>query len=392
MIGKKRIAGLLLATAVAASAIPAAAATGTVSGSVTCSGKESSKVTLSLVFRGGAQAIRTVKQTGNKGGFTMDGLADGLYTLKASKAGHAPREYPVVLVGGSVTQDVKLCQYGDVSGDGRISVNDTATIYSHVRGVKAMEDAYILQCADFDQSGRINVGDAVKIYSGIRNPQPEVTVPQLPADPVEDNKDTPVEIGSTLNFVAGVEAKHLAYYNLYRVSGTSLVINSPYAYAVYNGVTYEAEDGVLTVPGLQSDSMNVPVSIAIGNRGDEDQAFQVSLVYPQGHQMNPLALNTGMLSTYCPEGDSQGVYYTYTASKDGKLVIRLSGSTDCNITITSDTVEGGTRCVSLSDNPDSNSVTFEMTEGESVTVCVVMNPVNGFNYPEAFVSSTVQFR
>lgn len=396
MFSKKKLASLVLAAAMAASALPVSASGADcgISGTVTCSGKTQSKTTLSLLFQGGAQAIQTVKLTGNQGTYSMDGLEMGLYTLRASKFGHVAREYPLVVTGGTVNQDVKLCLLGDVTGDGRVNVGDVARIYSHARRSALIEDAYALECADYTADTRVNVGDAARVYSEIRNPAPEPVIPALPQNPVEDGKDAPVEIGGTLSFEAPVQAGHLVHYHLYRVSDTSLVIADPYAFAVYNGVTYEAEDGVLTVPGLYTDNTNTPVSIAIGNRAKEDKTFQVTLEYPQGHQMNPLLLNAGPLSTYCEEGNSQGVYYTYTAEKDGKLVIRLkqaAQAADCNITVTSNNVEGGTQSISLSET-EGTSITFPMSAGESVSVCIVMNPVNGFNYPEAIVSSTVSYR
>ena len=391
MIGKKRIFSLLLAGALVAFPVCAQAA-GSISGNVTSSGNESGKVTLSLLHRGGIQAVQTVTVTGNSGSYVMENVEDGVYTLKASKYNHVTREYDVAVIGGTLTQDVKLCMKGDVTGDGRINVGDTARVYSHARGTGLLTDAYAKSCADMSGDGRINVGDTAKIYALVRNPGSTTEIPPLPSNPVEDHKDEPIEIGGSLTFDADVASGHLAYFALYRVSDTNLVIENPMAYVIYNGVTYEAEDGKVTVPGLYSASTNTPIRLAIGNRGPEDLVFPVTLNYDLGHQMNPIPMGNGNWSTFCEEGNAQGVYYKFTATKAGTLTIRLTQSADCNITITSDTIEGGTRSVSLSDNPDSTSLSFKMSEGESVNVCIVMNPQNGFNYPEATVNTTVRFR
>ena len=202
----------------------------------------------------------------------------------------------------------------------------------------------------------------------------------------------PIEIGGVLEFDAAVDAGDLVYFDLYRLSETNLTIEDPNAYVIYNGVTYEAKDGKVTVPALYSANTNTPISVAIGNRGTEDRVFAVTLNYDPGHRMNPIPLSNGNLSTYCAEGNSQGVYYCFTAPKAGTLTVRLTQTVDCNITITSDIVEGGTLSVSLSDKPDSTSLSFKMSEGETVSVCIVMNPQNGFNYPEATVNTTVRFR
>lgn len=391
MNGKKRVFSLLLAGALAAFPLAVQAAGG-ISGTVTSSGSESSKVIVSLVYRGGTHPIQTVALVGNSGSYALENVEDGLYTLKASKYNHVSREYDVAVTGGALVQDIKLCLQGDVSGDGKINVGDAAKTYSHIRRTSLLNDAYAERCADMNGDGKINVGDTAKIYALVRNPSSDTVIPPLPDNPVEDNKEEPIEIGSTLSFEAEVEGGHLAYYHLYRVSGTILTIEDPMAYVVYNGITYEAEDGTVTIPELYSDNMNTPVPVAIGNRGSARKTFPVLLSYPQGHQMNPIPLANGNLSTFCKEGDSQGVYYSFTAPKAGTLTIRLTQTADCNITITSDQVEGGTRSVSLSDNPDSTSLSFSMAAGESVSVSIVMNPQNGFNYPEATVMTTVRFR
>lgn len=334
---------------------------------------------------GSEEAANTVVD----GDYALSGVAAGSYVLQAEKYGHVSRRYDVTL-DADTELDVELRILGDLNGDGEINVADTGRAYAHVRTTVPLTDEYLLTCADMIDDGEINIADVGKLYALVRNPVSEsIPVGPVPTDPEDGGT---FDIGGTLEFPAGVEAGHLVNYNLYRVSGTSLVIEDPNAYAVYNGVTYTAQDGVVTVPELYSDSPNVPISLSIGNRAPGAKVFKVKLVYPQGHQMNPLPLANGPLTTFCEEGNSQGVYYTMTAAKAGTLTIRLNETADCNITITSNIVEGGTRAVSLSDNEGSTSVSFKMSEGESVTVCIVMNPQNGFNYPEATISTTVRFR
>ena len=483
MIGKKKIISSLLVAALAVTPLYAQAA-GVISGMVTSYGSENGKVTLSLLSGDGTQAVQTVTITGNSGIYVMENVQDGQYTLKVSKYNHATREYEVTVAGGELTQDVNLCIQGDISGDGRINVGDTAKCYSHVRKTSVLTDAYAQSCADMNGDGRINVGDTAKIYGLVRNPGSSAELPAIPTDPVEEHKNQPIEIsgatsldadvaaghlvyyklsdvsgmkltvedpmayvicngttyeakdgkvvipelpnasvivaignrgsedlivpvtvnydpghqmnpiaiGGVLAFDAEVKAGGLVYFDLYRLTETNLTIEDPNAYVIYNGVTYEAKDGKVTVPALYSADTNTPISIAVGNRASAQKVFSVTLNYDLGHQMNPIPLSNGNLSTFCEEGNSQGVYYKFTATKAGTLTVRLTQEADCNITITSDSVEGGTRSVSLSDNPDSTSLTFKMVEGESAIVCIVMNPQNGFNYPEGTVSTTVRFR
>jgi hypothetical protein len=482
MINKKRIIGSVLAAALAVTPLYVQAA-GVIGGTVTSYGSENGKVTLTLLAANGT-AVQTATVTGNSSIYVMENVPDGQYTLKASKYNHATRDYDVTISGGELSQDVKLCIQGDVSGDGRINVGDTAKAYSHVRRTSPLADTYAQCCADMSGDGKLNVGDVARIYGLVRNANGSAELPSLPDAPVEENKNQPIEINGAMSFDADVVSGHLVYYklsqvsgmkltvkdpmayvlcngviyeakdgevvlpeltagstivaignrgaedliipvtvdydpghrlnpieiggvlefdaavdtgdlvyfDLYRLSETNLTIEDPNAYVIYNGVTYEAKDGKVTVPALYSANTNTPISVAIGNRGTEDRVFAVTLNYDPGHRMNPIPLSNGNLSTYCAEGNSQGVYYCFTAPKVGTLTVRLTQTVDCNITITSDIVEGGTRSVSLSDKPDSTSLSFKMSEGETVSVCIVMNPQNGFNYPEATVNTTVRFR
>ena len=390
MIGKKRIISTLLAASLVALPLYAQASGG-ITGTVTSKGNPHGKVTLTLVHQEDTQSVYTAV-AGSNGSYVLEDVQDGQYTLQASKHNHVTREYAVTVTDGTLTQDVQLRLRGDVNGDGMINMGDFAMTYAYIRGAAQLGDDYTKGCADMNRDGGINMGDASNIYGVIRNLGGSVEIPPLPDAPVEDHRDEPIEIGGTLNFDAVADAGHLVYFNLYRVSGTSLVIEDPMAYAIYNGVTYEAVEGKVTVPDLYSDSTNVPVAIAIGNRGTEDLVFPVTLSYPLGTRMNPFTQGVGKLTAFCEEGNAQGVFFRFTATKAGTLNVRRPQGVDCNITITSDLVEGGTRSMSFSDvAEDQLALAFPMSAGESVLICVVVNPQNGFNYPEATVSTRLTF-
>lgn len=215
----------------------------------------------------------------------------------------------------------------------------------------------------------------------------------VPSNPIHDNKNDPEDIGGTLQFTAQVQPGHLRYYDLYKVTDTTLTIYSSSAYVVYKGKTYTPVNGVVTVPNLYSANTNVPVKLSIGNLGSSTETFQVSLNYPVGHRMNPYQLTMGGVSAYSREGNSQGVYYTFTASKAGTLTIRLdsvSGGNSGDISITSKNVDGGTRSANLTENGSSNSVSFQMAAGEGVTVCISVMPKDN-KYPEATINVTASF-
>ena len=201
MNGKKKFVSLLLAGALVALPVCAQAATGSITGTVTSAGNERGVVKLSLTD---GVTTQTVNVIGNSGSYILEGVEQGEYTLRATKYNHVPREYEVTVTDGSLTQDVKLCLQGDVTGDGRINMGDTAKAYAQVRQPSTLADAYAKSCADMNQDGRLNMGDVAKINALVRNPGSTPEIPALPDNPVEDNKDEPVAIGGTLSFDAVV--------------------------------------------------------------------------------------------------------------------------------------------------------------------------------------------
>lgn len=373
--------------------LPAAAQSVSISGTVTAG--TAWETTLTLIPEGSNEARYT--QTVTDGVYSFSNVTPGTYTLKAENSVRVTHSYTVTIAGANVTRDVQLCRPGDVNLDGQINIADTAIVHAHVKGTALLTDAYALACAELTGDTSIGIGDTAAVYSRVRNPQPEIEPEEdypVPSNPVVDNANEPIEVGGTLEFEAPVQAGHLVHYCLYRVSETVLTIKDQNVYVIYDGVTYTPVDGVLTIPKLYSESTQIPVKIAIGNKGIKDKTFAVKLSYPEGHQMNPYALSTGNLTTHCAEGDSQGVYYSFTASKNGTLTIaikKVTGAESCNVSITSETLIGGTRLESTEDTGKS-SVSMSLSEGETVIVNIVVNPENGFNYPEATINTTVRFR
>lgn len=223
------------------------------------------------------------------------------------------------------------------------------------------------------------------------NPTTPTTPSDKPSAPVEDNKDDPIEIGSTLNFKADVKANHIVYYSLYRVNDTTLTIKSKDAYVIYNGKTYQPKNGVVTVPNLYAQYTNVPVSIQIGNKGSKDASFDVVLSYPQGHRENPYKMSAGAVTTKQKSGDSDGTYYTFTASKAGTLTINVdsvSARTYAGISITK--VVNGVPVVTILEE-GASSVCVELSAGETVEINIYATADTIGTYPMSTIKTKVTF-
>lgn len=140
------------------------------------------------------------------------------------------------------------------------------------------------------------------------------------------NQGEPISIGGTLQFDAEVPAGYYVYYNIYKVSGTYLRIESGDAYVTYNGKTYYPENGVVTFP-VSSEGPSVPIQLQIGNSGTKDTTFHVTFAYPQGHMMNPINMTLGSFTVNVAEGNDQGVFYSFKQTGAGTLTMTIDGVT-----------------------------------------------------------------
>ena len=217
-----------------------------------------------------------------------------------------------------------------------------------------------------------------------------------PTGPIEDNKDEPEVIGSTLSFEVSVQANHIYFVDLLKVNDTILTIKSKDAYVIYNGVTYEAVNGVVTVPNLYSQYTNIPVSIQIGNKGTKDAVFAVTLSYPEGHRENPVKLPMKSFSVDLKKNNEQGVYYAMTATNDGKLTVSLdkvtstSGSVQAGLTVTVTGEDLIPHQYQISE-VGAEALVVDVKAGENVVIniCVLPNAQN--RYLAATVDVTASF-
>ena len=220
-----------------------------------------------------------------------------------------------------------------------------------------------------------------------------------PSGPVEDNKEEPIVIGSTLNFDAEVKANHIVYFDLLKVNDTTLTIKSKDAYVIYNGITYEAVNGVVTVPNLYSQYTNIPVSIKIGNKGSKDATFAVTLTYPEGHRENPVEMTLKSFSVSVKKNNEQGVYYHWSAAKAGTLTISMdkvtsaSGAVEADISVTITTIMDGLPIphqFKLSEI-EGNTLTVEVNAGDDVVITVGVMPNSQNRYLAATIDVTASF-
>lgn len=142
----------------------------------------------------------------------------------------------------------------------------------------------------------------------------------LPDDERDGSEELPFEIGGLLEFDAVVKAGGVTYYDVLRVGGTILTLESADATIEYEGKVYEPVDGVISFP-VSTPDMFTPVKLAIGNTGSADATFKVTFAYPVGTKMNPITLEEGELVTVLKDGDEDGLVYLFTAPEAGTLTL-----------------------------------------------------------------------
>ncbi len=211
------------------------------------------------------------------------------------------------------------------------------------------------------------------------------------------NADAPIEYGGSLaiSFDAEVKAGEIVLFHLYKVNGMIVRISDATAYIIYLDKTYTPDsNGYVYVP-VTSDSPNTPIAIQIGNGGKENKTYAVKLSFPEGSMMNPYDAKAGTIKTQLAANNDQGVYYSCTAEKDGKMTITLKSITSgvkCDIQVTAyDSSYIPRQHSLLASSEDGKTFTLDIYADDEITILVVAQPDEDFKYPAATVEFTVSF-
>ncbi len=129
-------------------------------------GIDNSDVTTIEFFAEGSDVAAYTATTEGSGKltYTLDAVVAGTYTVKVSKANHVTREYTVTVGAEDITQDMKICLLGDITGDGRVGMPDLAILNSYLTGSATLDD-YAVKCADVTGDSRVGMPDLAKLNS-----------------------------------------------------------------------------------------------------------------------------------------------------------------------------------------------------------------------------------
>ncbi len=208
-------------------------------------------------------------------------------------------------------------------------------------------------------------------------------------------EENPIELGGITEFDAEVPAGEKLYYHIYKVSGMKMTVSDPDVYVIYDGKTYQSENGEISFVVTSADTFT-PVVLAIGNSSSADKTFAVTFSNLEGTSANPYPLEMGQFDTAIEADNDQGVYYTFTATENGTVTVYNVSATDnvgydyvlynltsyANRTLLSDgaTDENGVASVSVA-----------VSAGDLVTLTVATTPDENNAYPAADLTSYIYF-
>ena len=118
----------------------------------------------SIVLLNGTEEVAQVESTDDT--YTFPSVPAGTYTLQVGKENHVTRTYDITVESEDMTQDVKLCLIGDVTGDGKVNTRDLNRLYAHVNGTNPLE-GYEFACEEVTGDGKLNTRDLNRLYAHI---------------------------------------------------------------------------------------------------------------------------------------------------------------------------------------------------------------------------------
>ena len=197
------------------------------------------------------------------------------------------------------------------------------------------------------------------------------------------------------NFEASVEPEQVVYYQMYKVNGMILTIKDKDAYVIYNGETYNAKDGVVSLT-LVTEDVSIPAVFGIGNSGKEKKTFDINVEFKIGSSGKPYELTLGKVDVNVEANNDQGIYYLYKAKESGTITIScLSGTEGVEYlfslynlnTYAMKNSEEDTQ-TDVKGNP---SVSIVVNKGDEVQFSVGTLPGEGNEYPAGNFTFDVTF-
>ncbi len=132
-----------------------------------------------------------------------------------------------------------------------------------------------------------------------------------------------------------IPAGKSVYYQVYRVGGMILTVNSSSINIVCNDKTYKPSKGVLSFKVMTA-MPSEAVTFEIRNTGSDAASYTLMFANELGSYQNPVSVSS-LTETHkisVPADWSAGYYFTYTAEKNGTICFAISANKDFFMSVT----------------------------------------------------------
>ena len=190
---------------------------------------------------------------------------------------------------------------------------------------------------------------------------------------------------TTVSIPAGAEL----YYDIYRVGGMCLTLNSANAYVICDNLQYEPVNGQIyfQVPNaLASDT----VSFRIGNTGSAPASFKLIFTSPLGSYSNPAVIDviSDGANVTLNEGNEIGFYFKHIAQQNGVIRFYMDASVDSVFIVTNNrnSSQRTSEADAATDSQGNEYVEIEVNQGDELLINVGAIPNKRGKYPAAQIT------
>lgn len=184
------------------------------------------------------------------------------------------------------------------------------------------------------------------------------------------------------------------YYNIYRVGGMNLKINSSDVYVIYDEKTYNPKNAVLSLK--VADAMaSEAITFRIGNNSSSEKSFELVFTNPIGTYMNPTVIkNIGTKNVAnLAEGNSVGHYYKYVAEKNGTIKFSMTSTEDSMMSVTNN--RNSAQRTTEADGTEENGtyyIELEVQKGDEIIINVGAVPNRRGKYPATDITWSGEYK
>ena len=218
---------------------------------------------------------------------------------------------------------------------------------------------------------------------------------EVPISAKEGSIDNPALMGATPKFELTIEGGQEHYIEFLKVNNLTMRIEDPDIYVIYNKKTYTPKNGVVSLL-LNCPDMNTPILVGFGNSAKETKTFVVTMTAQPGTINNPYDLKLGDNKVRVNAGNSQGVYYIWTAKANGSLRAWCISATagvkyDCTLYNLNSYAQRNLSSDGKQGEDAQLYVEVKVNKGDKVQMIAAVLPDENWNYPAGNFIYMVEF-